>query len=99
MPEVLPAMIHAVVVYALPQQAYVLDIQLPRGATVGAAIEASGILDTVPQLRQGPLDVGIFGRSCALQDPVQEGDRVEIYRPLEADPKDARRRRAASKGR
>lgn len=92
-------MIHAVVVYALPRQAYVLQIQLPRGATVGAAIEASGILDTVPQLRQGPLDVGIFGRSCALQDPVQEGDRVEIYRPLEADPKDARRQRAASKGR
>jgi len=89
-------MIHAVVVYALPQQAYVLDIQLPRGATVSAAIEASGILDTVPQLRRGPLDVGIFGRICALQDPLQEGDRVEIYRPLEADPKDARRRRAAS---
>jgi uncharacterized protein len=98
MPESQAPPIRAQVVYALPGRAHLIEIQLPPGATVGGAIQASGILDAVPELKAGPLDVGIFGCSCALEDLVKDGDRVEIYRPLQADPKDARRQRAASKG-
>lgn len=58
------------------------------------AIEASGILERFPEIDLDRQPVGVFGRHCRLQDPLRDGDRVEIYRPLIADPKEMRRRRA-----
>ncbi len=83
------------VVYALAEAAEVVEVRLAVPATVRAAIEGSGLLE-----RRAPVDlsagVGVYGKPCALDDPVRDGDRVEIYRPLRADPKQARRRRAGA---
>ncbi|GIX25266.1 MULTISPECIES: RnfH family protein [Caldimonas] len=71
-----------------------VSLDLPEGATVRHALQASGIL----QRHQGLLDagghrVGIWGRLAGLDDALRERDRVEIYRPLKVDPKEARRLR------
>jgi len=87
------------VVYATSRQAYLFEVQVPAGASVRQAIAACGILGSVPELAGSELDVGIFGRSCSLDDTARDGDRIEIYRPLIVDPKVARRQRAALKGR
>jgi hypothetical protein len=95
MPESEAATVQATVVYALPGRAHLFGVRLPAGSTVEAAIQACGILAAVPELAGRPLDVGIFGRGCRLQDPVHDADRIEIYRPLAVEPKQARRLRAA----
>lgn len=77
------------VVCARSGGARVLSVSLPPGSTVGDALAASG-LDLSPE----KYVVGIFGRRAALDTPLSSGDRVEIYRPLAMDPKEARRRRA-----
>jgi len=77
------------VVHALPGAQTCVRVSLPAGATVGDALEKSGLLE----LARGK--VGIFGRLVRLDSPVADGDRIEIYRPLAVDPKEARRRRAA----
>jgi uncharacterized protein len=77
------------VVYALPQREQTIRLSMPQGSTVRDALEKSGLL----QLARGK--VGIFGRVVRADTPLKAGDRVEIYRPLAADPKEARRRRAA----
>ncbi len=82
------------VVYATPSEQIVLDVELHDGATVSDAIQASGILTRFPEIDAAHAAVGIFGERAMLLDTVEEGDRVEIYRPLTADPKEARRRRA-----
>ncbi len=87
--------IRVTVVYALPQRQWVQAVKLDGGASVRMAIERSGVLKAVPELRLETLEVGIFHRRCSLDAPVRDGDRVEIYRPLVLDPKDARRMRAA----
>lgn len=84
------------VVYALPGRVHWFEARLPAGGTVGDAIRACGILDAVPELAGRELDVGVFGRCCGLDEPVREGDRIEIYRPLQVDPKQARRLRAGA---
>lgn len=91
--------IGAVVVYAEPRQACVFEVRLPQGSSVIQAIRACGILERVPQLAGRQLDVGVFGQACRLDDTVRDGDRIEIYRPLTIDPKEARRQRAALKTR
>ena len=69
---------------------------VPAGATAGQAIEASKILESVP--RDFTISkIGIFGRIVALGEALNDGDRVELYRPLRLDPKEARRRRAAAR--
>jgi putative ubiquitin-RnfH superfamily antitoxin RatB of RatAB toxin-antitoxin module len=73
------------VVYALPQQAQVITLNLPAGATVRDALAAAGMEGSA---------CGIFGKRAGLDRRLNEGDRVEIYRPLALDPKEARRRRA-----
>ena len=73
------------VVRALPAKASVVTVQLDEGATVAEAIAASGLTGTA---------FGIFGKSVAAGHRLRDGDRVEIYRPLKMDPKEARRRRA-----
>lgn len=83
------------VVYALPEKQYLQQVKLVQGSTVAQAIEASGLLELRSDIDLSKNKVGIFSRPVKLTDEVNEGDRVEIYRPLIADPKELRRQRAA----
>ncbi|AIF47833.1 RnfH family protein [Dyella japonica] len=82
------------VVYAEPSRRWLRQVTLAAGSTVAEAIEASGLAQEVPGLVVDPARLGIFSRKATLDQVVGEGDRVEIYRPLTLDPKEARRRRA-----
>lgn len=82
------------VVYALPAQQTLLRARLAEGATVEDAIRASGVLDAFPEIDLARNKVGIFSKLVKLDEPVRDRDRVEIYRPLIADPKEVRRKRA-----
>jgi putative ubiquitin-RnfH superfamily antitoxin RatB of RatAB toxin-antitoxin module len=90
----LPASIMVEVVYALPEQQLLLQARLAEGATVEDAIRASGMLDVFPEIDLGKDKVGIFSKLVKLDEKVRDKDRVEIYRPLIADPKEVRRKRA-----
>lgn len=83
------------VVHARPEKQVLLGLDVAPGTTLGEAIEQSGIREAFPELEVDPDRVGVFGRKAKLGDVLQAGDRVEIYRPLLADPKEARRKRAA----
>ncbi|MGL9750829.1 MAG: RnfH family protein [Symbiopectobacterium sp.] len=82
------------VVYALPERQYVRSVTVEEGATVEQAIVASGLLTLRTDIDLQVNKVGIFSRPSRLTDAVTKGDRVEIYRPLIADPKELRRQRA-----
>lgn len=82
------------VVLALPDRQQVYRVELGQGASVMQAIEASGVLLDAPGLVIDPDRLGVFARRVRPDDTLHDGDRVEIYRPLLLDPKDARRRRA-----
>lgn len=83
------------VCYALPQRQEVLKLKLPLGATVAQAIEASGVLQKHPDVVVDQVNkVGVFGKLTKLDTVLRDFDRVEIYRPLIADPKEVRRKRA-----
>ncbi|KEA54131.1 hypothetical protein DT73_03830 [Mangrovibacter sp. MFB070] len=82
------------VVYALPEKQYLRKVTLTEGATLQQAIEASGLLVLRTDINLEKNKVGIYSRPAKLNDTVQDGDRVEIYRPLTADPKALRRMRA-----
>ena len=81
------------VAYALPERQVLLELEVPAGTTVAGAIERSGLLARFPGLQVGRGRVGIFGRPVEPDARIRDGDRVEIYRPLIADPRDARRAR------
>ncbi|MEO8039109.1 MAG: RnfH family protein [Betaproteobacteria bacterium] len=81
------------VVFALPTTQTVVRLELEAGVTVREAIERSGLLDRYPGIDIDRQDVGIWGRKVKLDTPLANGDRVELYRPLEVDPKEARRLR------
>lgn len=85
------------VVLALPERVHRVHLRLPSGASVADAVERSGLgsLPEAPPLLAG--HVGRWGKACAATDLLQEGDRVELYRPLIVDPMVARRRRAQRK--
>lgn len=83
------------VAWCAPEGAQEVSVRVRSGATVADAIRASGIGDRFPDAARAAHGVGIFNRLCDPGTPVQGGDRIEIYRPLVADPKTARRRRAA----
>ncbi|MCG5494090.1 RnfH family protein [Ectothiorhodospira variabilis] len=70
------------VAYSDPNDRAWLKVDLPEGATVQQAIEQSGILKRFPDIDLDTQKVGIFGKFCKLDNPVQDGDRVEIYRPI-----------------
>ena len=72
----------------------VIKQELKNNASIKQAIEQSGILAMYPEIDLDRNKVGIFSKKKELQDVVQDGDRIEIYRPLLVDPKEARRRRA-----
>jgi len=89
-----PDEIRVEVAYALPEKQYLQRVTLSEGATVEEAINASGLLELRSDIDLAKNKVGIFSRPVKLADAVQDGDRVEIYRPLIADPKELRRKRA-----
>jgi len=82
------------VIYALPQQQPLLRVSLAEGATVEDAIRLSGVLEAFPEIDLGKNKLGIFSKLVKLDEAVRDKDRVEIYRPLIADPKEVRRKRA-----
>lgn len=90
--------INVEVAYALPDRQVIRDVNVDEGTTIGAAIVQSGIMMDFPELDHKLEDakVGVFGKAAAMTTILKEGDRVEIYRPLIADPKEVRRKRAAA---
>jgi uncharacterized protein len=81
------------VCYALPSGQALIAVELPEGATVQQALDASGILKRFPQINLTDQKVGVFGKVKPLDAVLADHDRVEIYRPLIVDPKAARQRR------
>jgi putative ubiquitin-RnfH superfamily antitoxin RatB of RatAB toxin-antitoxin module len=88
------ARIRIEVAYARPDKQSILTITVAPGTTVAEAIEQSAIRKEFPEIQAEPVAVGIFSRKVAMDHVLREGDRIEIYRPLIADPKEARRQRA-----
>ena len=89
------AEIHVEVVYALAASQKVVRLTLPPGATVQQAIERSGLLAEFPEIDLGKNKLGIWNKLSKADTALRDQDRVEIYRPLIADPKEVRRQRAA----
>jgi putative ubiquitin-RnfH superfamily antitoxin RatB of RatAB toxin-antitoxin module len=83
--------------YAKPGLQFLRTLSVPPGTTLQQAIRLSGVLDAAPEIDLTTCQAGIHGKHRPLATEVREGDRIEIYRPLIIDPKDARRRRAAGK--
>lgn len=83
------------VVYALPQKQEVLSLRVRSGALVSEAIAQSGILQDFPEIDLASAKVGIYSKQVKLDAVLRDKDRIEIYRPLIADPKEVRRKRAA----
>lgn len=83
------------VAYALPREQLIIPVEVSAGTTVEQAIRSSGILERFADIDLTENKVGVFGKQVKLDAELQAGDRVEIYRPLIADPKEVRRQRAA----
>ena len=82
------------VLYALPHEQVLLKVQAPQGATVSDAIRLSGVLEKHPEIDFAHNKLGVYGKLSRLDAVLRDKDRVEIYRPLIADPKEVRRQRA-----
>jgi putative ubiquitin-RnfH superfamily antitoxin RatB of RatAB toxin-antitoxin module len=82
------------VVYALPQRQDLVYLSLPVGSTIQEAIEASGLMQRHAEIDLKQNKVGVFGKLAKLDAPLRDRDRVEIYRPLIADPKEVRKKRS-----
>ena len=82
------------VVFALAKRQVLLTVDVPDGATVADAIAASGIARQFPEHDLDALQAGIWGQTVGRDRPVTDGDRVELFRPLEMDPREARRLKA-----
>jgi len=83
------------VAYATPEEQVIIPVTIAATATVQEAIEASGLLQRFSEIDLTQNKVGIFSKPCKLNSPLRAGDRIEIYRPLIADPKAVRKQRAA----
>ncbi len=83
------------VAYARPDEQLILEIRVVTDATVEHAVRVSGILERFPEIDLRTNKVGIFGKLTSLSTRLRDQDRVEIYRPLIADPKQTRKQRAA----
>lgn len=92
-----PESIAVQVCYALPDAAFLRALSLPVGSTLRQAVEQSGVLQQHPEIDLAINMVGIYGKKKTLDTVLRAQDRVEVYRPLQADPKEARRRRAGGK--
>ncbi len=87
------------VAYAEPLREVQISFVAPQGSSIGECVERSGLYRLFPELLQARVGFAVFGCEVKASDPVEDGDRIEVLRPLEIDPKDARRRRAkASQG-
>ncbi len=83
------------ITYALPDRQELVTIDLPEGSTVMQAVEASGLLQKYPEIDPGGVNkLGVFAKLAKADTVLRDRDRVEIYRPLIADPKEIRRQRA-----
>jgi len=85
---------HVEVVFALPKEQYVIDIEVPELSTVDDAIRESKIMEKYPEIDLDVNKTGIFGKPAKRDAVLHPGDRVEIYRPLLCDPKEMRKQRA-----
>ena len=83
------------VAYATPEKQLILEIEIDTATTVRQAIELSGIIEEFPEIDSHTVKIGVFGKLISDTYQLQEKDRLEIYRPLLADPKEVRRRLAA----
>ncbi len=97
-------LLHVEVVYALPQEQHIFTTHVFETAShpdvkVEDVIRHSGVLEAYPEIDLKVNKVGIFSRTVKLDALVKDGDRIEIYRPLLADPKEIRRRRAEQQNR
>ena len=90
----MPGEISVEVVFALPQRQMLVDVTLEEGATLADAIEKSGLTAQFPGEQIESLPTGVWGRPVDRNHVLRDGDRVEIYRPLEIEPREARRRLA-----
>lgn len=88
------SLIHVEVVYALPHEQKVFELAVSENLTVQEIIEQSGVLTTYSEIDLNVNKVGVFSRNIKLDATVRDKDRIEIYRPLLADPKEIRRKRA-----
>ncbi len=86
--------LHVEVVYALINQAHIIPLRVTPDCTIRQAIDQSDIMKNYPDIDLSINRVGVFNKLRDLDDILEEGDRIEIYRPLQVDPKEARRRRA-----
>jgi hypothetical protein len=89
------SLINVEVVYALAERQELVRVKLPPGTTVQHAVEASGLLQKYPQIDLAKSKLGVFGKLSKPDAVLRDRDRVEIYRPLIADPKEVRKQRAA----
>lgn len=85
------------VVYALPEEQQLITLDVEQGTTVEQAVKLSGILEKYPEIDLSKNKLGIFGKATKAEQELRDKDRVEIYRPLIADPKESRRKRAEKK--
>jgi putative ubiquitin-RnfH superfamily antitoxin RatB of RatAB toxin-antitoxin module len=82
------------VVFALPERQLLKSVELPAGSTVADAIGHSGVAERFPEVDLDELQAGIWGKPAERSRSLQDGDRVELYRPLLIDPREARRLKA-----
>ena len=82
------------VVFALPERQVLSPVDLPDGATVADAIRRSGVAREFPDVDVASLQAGIWGKPAERGQELRAGDRVELYRPLEINPREARRLKA-----
>lgn len=82
------------IVYALPEQQIMRDLELPDGVTVEIALRQSGLFQEYPDIGNAETAVGVYGCVVPRHTVLREGDRVEIYRALLVEPKAGRRKRA-----
>ena len=92
-----PALLGISVCYASDKVEWLRELQVEPGTTIGIAIERSGVLEAFPDINLSTQAVGIYAKKKTLDTVLRERDRIEIYRPLVADPKESRRKRAAKK--
>lgn len=92
-------MLQVEVAYARPDRQEILSVQVPEGATAVDAVNQSGIVAIFPEIDAETIDMGIFGKAIKkpAEQELREGDRIELYRPLLIDPKQARLNRAKKK--
>jgi putative ubiquitin-RnfH superfamily antitoxin RatB of RatAB toxin-antitoxin module len=92
-------LIRVEVAYALPDEQVIVPLEVPAGTSAEEAIRRSGILERFPDIDLDRQKVGIFSRPVGRGETLHEHDRVEIYRPLQVDPKEMRRSRARAQSR